>query len=74
MFDRLTFRLFDSLGYGLCELAFRTECRGPFAWAYRAGCWFYGKGDDAGIRSGELIANQAYRPGSDEPLYVRRRC
>jgi hypothetical protein len=35
--DRLTFRTLDALGYLLCELAFKTGCRGPFAWAYRGG-------------------------------------
>jgi hypothetical protein len=72
MFDRIIYRSFDPLGYLLCDLAFKTDCRGPFAWAYRAGCWFYGKADDAGIRCGELIANPAYRLGADEPHYVLR--
>jgi hypothetical protein len=40
----------EGLGYGLCELAFKTGCRGPFAWCYRAGCWFYGKADAIGAR------------------------
>ena len=35
------------LGYALCELAFKTDCCGPFAYAYRAGCWFYGKAGNA---------------------------
>ena len=38
--------LFDSLGWLLCELAFRAHCWGPFAYAYRAGCWFYEKADE----------------------------
>ena len=38
--------IFENLGYALCELAFKTGCRGPFAWAYRAGCWCYFKADD----------------------------
>jgi hypothetical protein len=33
MFDRIAFRVFDGLGYLLCEIAFKTHCRGPFAWA-----------------------------------------
>jgi len=36
---------FCHLGYILCELAFRTDCWGPFKHAYRAGCWCYGKAD-----------------------------
>jgi hypothetical protein len=72
MFDRIIFLLLDALGYLLCELAFKTDCRGPFAHAYRAGCWFYGHGTDAGVRSGDLIENPGIRPGLDEPLYVRR--
>jgi hypothetical protein len=38
----------EGLGYGLCEAAFRTGCRRPFAAVYRAGCWFYGKADEIG--------------------------
>jgi hypothetical protein len=72
MIDRVSFCLFDALGYSLCELAFKADCRGPFVWAYRAGCWFYGHGTDSGIRSGDLIENPGFRPGSNEPLYVRR--
>ena len=45
MLNRTAFRFCDGLGYVLCELAFKTDCRGPFAFAYRAGCWFYGKAD-----------------------------
>jgi hypothetical protein len=63
---------FELLGYAFCELAFKTHCWGPFAWAYRAGCWFYGKATDAGIRSGALVDNPRYRPGGDEPLYISR--
>jgi len=32
------FVIFETLGYLLCELAFKTSCRGPFTYAYRAGC------------------------------------
>jgi hypothetical protein len=73
--DRITFRICEGLGYALCELAFRTGCRGPFALAYRAGCWFYGKVDEPGIRSGELVPNPNYRPGVDasEPMYLHRK-
>jgi hypothetical protein len=46
VFDRLAYRLADALGYLLCELAFKADCRGPFAWCYRAGCWFYSKADN----------------------------
>ncbi len=73
MLDRMTYRVFESAGFLLCELAFKTGCRGPFAWAYRAGCWCYGKADDAGIRSGALIENPAFKVGGDAPLYVRRK-
>jgi hypothetical protein len=47
-FDRLTYCMGDTLGYLLCELAFKTDCRGPFAWCYRLGCWFYSKAPDTG--------------------------
>jgi hypothetical protein len=60
------------LGYALCELAFKTNCWGPFAWSYRAGCWLYGKATDAGIRSGALIENPLFRSGGDEPHYISR--
>jgi len=46
MFKRAGYWTFEWLGWLLCELAFKTGCRGPFAYAYRAGCWFYGKSDD----------------------------
>jgi len=70
MIDRAIYYVSEALGYLLCELAFKTDCRGPFAWAYRAGCWFYARATHWGIRSGALVENPAYRPGSDEPLYV----
>jgi hypothetical protein len=41
MARRAVYSICESIGYVLCELAFRTDCRGPFALAYRAGCWFY---------------------------------
>jgi hypothetical protein len=31
MLDRFVYRLFDALGWLLCELAFKTDRRGPFA-------------------------------------------
>lgn len=71
--DRITFHFCERLGYFFCELAFRTDCRGPFALAYRAGCWFYYKADEPGIRSGELVPNPAYRPGAGLMMYLRRR-
>jgi hypothetical protein len=43
---RLRFEFWDGLGYFLCELAFKTGCWGPFAYAYRAGCWAYGRAID----------------------------
>jgi hypothetical protein len=46
MIDRATYWIFEALGYALCELAFKTHCWGPFAYAYRAGCWFYGKAEE----------------------------
>ena len=72
MLDRFIYRLCDALGWLLCELAFKTDCRGPFAWCYRAGCRFYANATLAGIRSGDLVKNPAFCPGSDEPFYVRR--
>lgn len=41
----------EGIGYALCEMAFKTDCRGPFAWAYRAGCWFYGKATEIAPRT-----------------------
>jgi hypothetical protein len=43
MFDRATYWVFELLGFLFCEVAFRMNCRGPFAWSYRAGYWCYGK-------------------------------
>ncbi len=48
MLDRIFGRLCDTVGYLLCELAFKADCRGPFAWCYRMGCWFYGKAHNFG--------------------------
>jgi hypothetical protein len=70
--DCITFHVCEELGYFFCELAFKTHCWGPFAWAYRAGCWFYGKADEPGMRSGELVPNPAYRPGGEQPTHLRR--
>jgi hypothetical protein len=46
MFGRITYCVMESAGWCLCELAFKTDCRGPFALAYRAGCWCYGRAED----------------------------
>jgi hypothetical protein len=70
--DRLIYRLGDRLGYLFCELAFKTDCRGPFAHAYRLGRWLYGHATDAGVRCGELVQNPALGRGGDEPLYIPR--
>lgn len=70
MRDRAIYEIGERLGYALCELAFKTGCCGPFSYAYRAGCWFYGKALDAGIRSGALIENPAYRGEIGEPMYI----
>jgi hypothetical protein len=43
---RLRYEFWDGLGYLLCELAFKTGCWGPFAYAYRAGNWAYGRAID----------------------------
>jgi hypothetical protein len=72
MIDRAHYWICEMLGYALCELAFKTHCWGPFTYAYRAGCWFYGNSTDAGIRCGALIANPAYRAGGDQPLYIQK--
>jgi hypothetical protein len=72
MFGRSVYRLSDIIGYLLCELAFKTNCGGPFAWAYRLGCRFYGQATEAGIRCGELVENPAFLADSNEPFYVRR--
>ena len=48
---KLKFEFWDTLGYVFCELAFKTDCRGPFAYAYRAGCWCYGRADDFRMQS-----------------------
>lgn len=72
LLDRLTYRAGDVLGYLFCELAFKADCRGPFAYAYRLGCWFYGLAADAGLRCGKLVHNPAFGRGEDQPLYVPR--
>ena len=46
MIGRAKYWTCEMLGYALCELAFKTHCWGPFAYAYRAGCWFYGKAEE----------------------------
>jgi hypothetical protein len=71
-FDRLTCRLGDALGWLFCELVFKADCRGPFQYTYRVGCWLYGHATEAGIRCGELVPNPAYSRGTDQPLYVPR--
>ena len=45
-FRRMTVHALDWLGYVFCEAAFRTDCLGPFAYAYRLGCWFYTRAGD----------------------------
>jgi hypothetical protein len=50
MMRRLKFEFWDLLGWLLCELAFKIDCRGPFSYAYRVGCWCYGRADDFDIR------------------------
>jgi hypothetical protein len=56
---QLTFQIWEALGWSLCELAFKTDCRGPFALAYRAGCWCYGKAEDFRYKDG--LPGQARR-------------
>jgi hypothetical protein len=34
-------RLYQALGWLFCEIAFKADCRGLFAYSYRLGCWFY---------------------------------
>ena len=46
MMSRTKYWTCEMLGYALCELAFKTHCWGPFTYAYRAGCWFYGKAEE----------------------------
>jgi len=50
MARRVAYWVCEALGYVLCELAFKTDSRGPFASAYRAGCWLYGKADEMGVQ------------------------
>jgi hypothetical protein len=38
----IKYEITDWLGWFFCELAFKTDCFGPFAYAYRLGNWFYG--------------------------------
>lgn len=45
MIGRAVGLMCEKLGYLFCEAAFKCECWGPFAWAYRAGCWFYEAAD-----------------------------
>jgi hypothetical protein len=70
--DRLTYRWGEALGYLFCEIAFKTDCRGPFRYSYRLGCWLYGQATDAGIRRGELVRNPTFGRGMDQPLYTSR--
>ena len=72
MRDRATYEICERLGYSLCELAFKTNCRGPFAWAYRGGCWLYDRAMDAGIRCGALVANPRYGSRAHEPMYIQK--
>ena len=69
---RVRYAVLETLGYLLCELAFKTDCRGPFAYAYRAGCWCYGKAHDLGVRCGALVKDPDYREGGDQPQYIQR--
>lgn len=46
MLGRAAYWICEGIGWLLCELAFKTDCRGPFVYAYRMGCWFYGGADD----------------------------
>jgi hypothetical protein len=46
MIGRAKYWICEILGYALCELAFKTDCWGPFAWCYRAGCRCYGKAEE----------------------------
>ena len=46
MVRRAAYWTCEWVGWLLCELAFKTHCIGPFAYAYRAGCWFYGASDN----------------------------
>jgi hypothetical protein len=69
----MTYRLGDALGYFFCELAFKADCRGPFRYSYRLGCWLYGVATEAGIRCGELVQNPAFGSGADHALYISRR-
>lgn len=48
MARRAAFWICEGLGWSLCELAFKTDCRGQFALSYRAGCWCYLKADEIG--------------------------
>ena len=50
MMPRWKNQLWNWLGWLLCELAFKTGCRGPFVYAYRAGSWCYGRADDFDAR------------------------
>jgi hypothetical protein len=72
MVSRFAYYFSEALGYFFCELAFKADCRGPFALSYRLGCWFYSRATDAGLRSGDLIINAEFQLGSDLPLYVGR--
>lgn len=38
---RALYAVTDWLGWALCELALRSDCRGPMAWFYTAGCHLY---------------------------------
>lgn len=51
--------ILDIVGCPLCELACKADCRGPFALAYRAGCWCYGNADD--FRCNDGLPGEAWQ-------------
>lgn len=66
----LKFCIFELLGYILCELAFRTDCWGPFSYAYRACCQAYEKSSTYGLACGALVPNPDFGKDKDEPMLI----
>lgn len=67
---RLIWRTLGGLGWLLCEMAFRADCWGPFAWAYRAGCAAYHAEVDLGERWGFLVENPLAASDPDQPRLI----
>lgn len=66
---RLLYRILGSTAWVLCEIAFKTDCWGPFAWFYRAGCYVYHLEIVFGERHGFLVPNPRAHE-TDQPRLI----